>query len=260
MSEDGTPAGDGAVIDDRIAARRREVRRDRQRRRKRRTITVAVTLVVLALLYAVERSPLVGLEEVVVVGVDRLAADEIREAAGLELGTSTLRLQLGRAEARVEALPAVREAEASRTDPLTVRIEVTERVPVLEVRGDGPSVLVDRDGVVLAEGDQDGLPRVRIEGTPPAPGEEVDADPALANAFAAWRGLSGPLRAEVVRLRADGPTELTLRLRDGLDVRFGRAERIAEKVRALGAILEDIGDAEVSAIDVRAPAAPFVVP
>lgn len=266
MSGEGTAGGDegpGPVIDERLAERRREVRRQRQRRRRRRTITVVTLLVVLGVLYAVERSPLVGLEEIEVVGVDRLDEAEVRDAAGLELGTSTLRLRLGRVEERVEELPAVRDAQASRADPLTVRIEVTERVPVLEVRGGGATVLVDRDGMVLAEGGRDGLPQVRLDGAPPAPGEAVDADPALANAFNAWRWQTGPLRAQIVRFDAAGPTDLTLQLADGPAVRFGRAARIEEveeKARALGAILEDVGDTDVAVIDVRAPSAPFVEP
>jgi hypothetical protein len=42
-------------------------------------------------------------------------------------------------------------------------------------------------------------------------------------------------------------------------VRFGRAERVDEKVRALGAILGDVGDSPVTVIDVRAPSAPVVI-
>jgi cell division protein FtsQ len=163
-------------------------------------------------------------------------------------------------EERVEELPLVRSADARRLDPLTVLIEVVEREPVLTVQGRGEHVLVDRDGIVLAEGRVDELPVVRLREAPPAPGEQVEEHPALANAHRAWRSLSGPLRADVVRYDARDPDDLTLRLRSGVDVRFGRAERVDEKVRALGAVLEDLGDTPVAAIDVRAPSAPVVTP
>lgn len=247
------------MIDDRIAERRREVRQERQRRRRRRTLVVALCLVVVAGLVVIERSQLVALDEVLVTGTDRLTEDEVLDAAALDLGTSTLRLRLGAVEDRVTRLPLVAEAEARRVDPLTVEIEVEERVPALMAVGEGTAVLIDREGIVLIEESLDTVPEIALRGPPPEPGERVDEDAALANAFRVWRGLSGPLRAETTRYVADGATELTLELAQGIEVRFGRAERIDEKVRALGRILEDVGDTPIEAIDVRAPRAPVVI-
>ncbi len=254
------------MIDEKIAERRASVRDDRRRSRLRRTITLGVVLVLIAVLVAVERSALVGLEEVQVAGTERLTPDEVREAAALELGTSTLRLGLSSATDRVTALPLVRRAEAGRLDPLTVRIEIEERTPRIVAAGGDERRLLDAEGIVIDEVDAEGdaelvasLPEIHLPGAPPAVGERVEDDQTLANAHAAWSGLSGPIRAEVVRLDAAGPDELTLQLRAGIAVRFGRAERVAEKVRALGAVLEDIGDTPIEMIDVRAPRAPVVV-
>lgn len=252
------------MIDERIAERRADVRDHRRRGRLRRTILIAVLLVLAASLIAIERSPLVGLEEVRVTGTERLDREAVLVAADLELGTSTLRLGLADAAARVRALPVVRDAVASRLDPLTVQIDVVERQPVANVTGGGVTRLVDRDGVVIADDRIEGLPEIRLPDQPPPVGGGVGDDPTLANAHQAWRGLSGPLRAEVERLDAAGPEELSLRLAQGIEVRFGRAQRIDEKVRALGAILVDLEDegtdmAEVAVVDVRAPSAPVVI-
>ncbi|MEX2503469.1 MAG: FtsQ-type POTRA domain-containing protein [Egicoccus sp.] len=248
------------MIDERIAQRRRQVREQRRQHRLRRTVTLIVLVVLAIAFVVVERSDLVALEEVEVIGTERLEVDEVIAAADLPLGTSTLRLRLGDAEARVEALPLVRDATARRLDPLTVQIEVAERVPAVNVSGDGEQVMVDRDGVVTEPGHLDGLPEIVVAGTPPPPGEAVDALPALANAHRAWRALSGPLRTEVVRYRADGADELDLELASGVLVHFGRAERVDEKVRALGAVLEDLDGTPVDSIDVRAPSAPVITP
>jgi cell division septal protein FtsQ len=247
------------VIDERIAERRKGVREQRRRSRLRRTVAIVVAVVVVVALVVVERSALVGLEEIRVTGVERLDAEEVREATQLRLGTSTLRLRLGRVEERVTALPEVHAARARRVDPLTVLVEVVERRPSLVVQGDGERVLLDREGVVLARGGQPGLPRIVLDEAPPGPGATAADDPALANAVRGWRGLTGPLRAQVVRYLARGPDDLVLRLDSGIDVRIGRADRLDEKVRAMGVILEDLGDADISEIDVRAPSAPFVV-
>jgi cell division protein FtsQ len=261
----GTPPagadGTGGRIDDRIAERRREVRRERQLARRRRTVTVMVIGVVLLVLVVIERSPLVGLESIEVVGVQRLTEDEVLDAADLELGTSTLRLRLGRVEDRVAALPLAREVSARRLDPLRVRIEVVEREPVLVARGGGVGpVLVDRSGWVIDEGEVEGLPTVALRDVPPAVGERGPEAGPLDEAVTTWHGLSGPLRAEVVAYREAAPGDLELELRSGVTVRFGRAERIDEKVRALGAVLEDVGETSITAVDVRAPARPVVVP
>jgi len=252
--------GASPVIDERIARRRRAVRAEQRRRRLRRTLAALVGLVVVALLVVAERSSLVALERVEVVGVDRLDQDAVRDAADLALGSSTMRLGLGAATERVVDLTLVRRATIDRTGPRSVRIEVEERRPVLTVRGAGTEVLVDRDGWVIDGGSVDGVPIVTLRRRPPDVGSPVAEDPALANAFVAWRGLSGPLRARVVGLDAVSDAELTLRLDTGERVRFGRAERLDEKARALGAILEDLGDVRVATIDVRTPTAPVVVP
>lgn len=251
------------MIDERIAERRAAVRDDQRRGRLRRTRRWVLLALLLAGVVALERSPLVGLEEVEIVGTQRLAASQVRDAAELELGTSTLRLRLQAVTERVEALPLVRRATARRTDPLSVRIEVTERVPVLVVSGDGTSRYLDREGIVIDDlGPNErpsSLPVIALPDAPPAVGERVAADRALANAHAVWSGLSGSLRAQVAVYRAAGPDELTLELASGIEVRFGRAERTDEKVRALGAVLDDIGDTPVGSIDVRAPQAPVVI-
>ena len=59
---------------------------------------------------------------------------------------------------------------------------------------------------------------------------------------------------------ADEPDQLRLKLRTGTVVVFGRADQVDEKARALGAVLEDLGDTAVAEIDVRAPSRPVVVP
>lgn len=260
---DGTPSagslGSERRIDDRIAERRREVRRDRQRARRRRTFVVLGLVLAALVLWLIERSPLVGLESIEVAGTERLTERDVLEAADLDLGTSTLRLRLGRVEERVEALPLVREATARRLDPLHVRIEVAEREPVLVARGGGDERLVDRDGVVIADDRVAGLPVVQLEAVP-GPGERGPEDGPLAAAVATWRGLSGPLRTEVVHYDARDPQDLELELRSGVRVRFGAPERIDEKVRSLGAVLEDVGQEGVTTIDVRAPTRPVVVP
>lgn len=248
------------MIDERIAARRRAVRESRRRVRLRRTVAMACLIVLALVLAAVERSALLALDTVEVRGTERLSESEVLASAALEAGTSTVRLRLGRAEDRVRELVLVDDVDARRTGPRSVRIVVVERRPALVADGGGVERLLDREGRVIDDGTVEGLPVVRLRSRPPAVGESVALDPALANAYVAWRGLSGPLRVRVQRLDARSERDLVLWVDGVVEVRFGRAERLEEKVRALGSILGDLAGAEVAVIDVRSPTAPVVVP
>lgn len=250
---------DSPLVDERIAERRAEVRRENRGRRLRRTIHVAVLVAVLAVFALVERSSLVALAEIQVTGTQRLQPDEVLRAAGLELGTSTVRLRLAGARERVEALAWVDRADVRRVGPITVRIDVVERVPALVGVLDDAAVVVDVDGVVVSRVRDPALTTVQLFGgrLPPA-GTQLDETSALGAAHLVWSGLSGPLRAEVERIEARSPEDVDLVLSVGTRVRMGRADLLEEKVRSLGALLEELAGEPVKVIDVRTPRHPVV--
>ncbi len=230
-------------------------------RRRRRTLVGLAVAAVVAVLVGVERSPLLALNEVRIVGADRADPEEIRSAAALPEGTSTVRLRLGPAAERVERLPAIRRATVRRTDALTVRILVEERRPVLAVSGAGTVALVDREGIVVAHEEPGALPVVDVgDVEPPVPGGSVAEDPTVRNAFAVYLALPGPLRADVSAYEATGPDDVLLVLGGEVRARLGRAERVPEKARVLGALLADLPEDGPWLVDVRAPANPVVVP
>lgn len=253
-------------MDRRIARRREQVRGFRRRRRLRRTLLVVGVLVLAAATLAVERSPLVALSEVRVEGTVRADPEQVRAAADLPLGTSILRLRLGDAEERVERLPLVADATVRRADPLTVVVSVRERQPVAVVEAEGRDVLVDETGLVIVSGNQVSLPVIAVADgvlASPAelqPGTPVGELPGVDNAHAVLTGLPGPLRSAVQRYEVGGADKLQLVLADGMRVRFGRATRLPEKARALGALLEDAAGSGATVIDVRAPSNPVIAP
>jgi cell division protein FtsQ len=245
-------------VDSRIAERRAEVRHERMVSRRRRSLTLVAVGALVALLAVVERSPLVALTAVEVAGNHSVSADEIRTAADLPLGSSTLRLRLGQAAERVEGIPEIRSATVRRIDPLTVRVEVAERSPIVVLRSGEQARLVDGEGDVLGGGSVPQLPVIAITSSLPEPGGTVaDSVPAGAG-FTVFRELPGPLRAAVVRYEVRAADDILLLLDGGAAVRFGRGDRVAEKARVLGALLEEVAPGEGWTIDVRAPNAPVV--
>jgi cell division protein FtsQ len=245
-------------MDERIADRRAGVRRERRASRLRRTLVVTAALVTIGALVWLEQSEMASVRSVEVVGIERVAVDTVLEAAAIPPGRSVLRLNSAAVEARVQALPVVRSASVRRAGLDRIVIEVVERQPVLVVDYRGMQRLLDRDGVVIEDGGFAGVPLVRLVTPPPPVGGTTAAHAALANAYRAWAGLSGPLRAQVLFLNAPDDVGLELELTSGITVRFGRAERIEEKVRAIGAVLDDIAGSEITIIDVRVPSVPVV--
>ena len=79
----------------------------------------------------------------------RVAPNDVYRAVHAQLGAGFLTVDLAAARAAVEALPWVATASVRREWPGTLRIALTEEVPVATWRGSG---LVNADGVVFAEG------------------------------------------------------------------------------------------------------------
>lgn len=246
------------MVDERIARRRAEVRAGRRAARLRRTLLVALLLTITGAGVWFERSEYATVVEVRVAGVDRLDVTTVMERSGVGVGDAALRLRPGASARRIEELTLVRAATVRRTGLRVVHIDIQERAPIYTAVHRATGVLVDRDGVVIDQGRRIDLPEVRLRSAPPEPGELVVAHAALANAHRAWVGLSGPLRSRVVAMSAPDPDGLEMLLDTGQTVRFGRAELLEDKVRALGAILDDVSGSEIIMIDVRVPDFPVV--
>lgn len=246
------------MVDDRIAERRKEVRAARRRARLRRTLLVLALLVVTGVGIWFEQSEHARVTAIEIEGLDRLDAETVLSASGITVGDPAARIRLSHVARSVEELTLSRSVEVTRRGLRTIVIEVREREPVYSVRYRAQVVLVDRDGVIIDRGSDPRLPVVQLSNTLPEPGALVASQPALANAHRVWAGLSGPLRSRVVEFRAPDEDGLVLVLDTGLLVRFGRAEMLEEKIRAIGGLLDDIAGSAVTLIDVRVPSFPVV--
>ncbi|MYH73094.1 MAG: FtsQ-type POTRA domain-containing protein, partial [Acidimicrobiia bacterium] len=99
-------------VDPRIEARRIGVR---SRRRLRVWISIGVIAVLAAAAFGVTQSPLLDVDEVEVIGARRTSAAQVLEAAGVELGTPLLGLDLSGPRKSIAALPWVNQVRSSRT-------------------------------------------------------------------------------------------------------------------------------------------------
>ena len=244
-------------MDVRIRERRADVRRQERRRRLRRTMALTAVVAVLIVIWAVERSSLVALDHVRVEGNAQVSTNDILAAARLEEGTSTLRLDLAGADARITAMPGIASALVERVDAVTVRIVVVERVAELRLQTPTREWLVDGEGVVFAAGDGPRSMPVALLEREVSLGDTAD-EAGLADVMAVHAGLSGPLRARVTAYRIERSGDVALLLEGNLVAVLGDATDLDEKIRAVGALLAEIEGTNVTRIDVRVPSRPTV--
>jgi cell division protein FtsQ len=227
----------------------------RPHHRHRRPIQLAVAVLALvAVVWLLLASPVLGVSTVQVDGVTTLPADQVRETAGIDPGTPLLRVDVEAARARIARLPQVASVEVTRGWPRTVVVTVVERVPIAIVGEPGGRSLVDAEGVLFDT----------VTGEPPAGVVPLDVadpgpgDPSTRAALAAVGALAADLRREVASAAAATPEDISLTLTDGTLVRWGGPEESDRKGAALAALLKQLADGGLepaATIDVSTPAA-----
>ena len=223
--------------------------------REKRLVLGAAGFVALAavVVWLLAFSSVFGVSTVRVDGVHALTAGQVRKAAAIADGTPLLRLDRAAVEHRVERLPGVAHADVRTSFPSTVVISVTERLPVGYVKtGNG-----DRAGYRLV--DRTGLAYETVRTVPArlpllvVPGGTQGRPTAEAVATVA-ASLPASLLAQVQSIQALDPTSITLLLSGQRVVRWGSADRSADKARILPVLLRAPG---VSQVDVSDPDLPY---
>ena len=165
-------------VDPRIEARRNDVH---ARRRLRVWITIGLVVVLLAAAFGISRSPLLDVDEVEVIGARRTGSIQVVEAAGVDLGTPLLGLDLSGPRRAIAALPWVDQVRSSRTWGGKITFDVTERTPVAQIPleaqspGEQSWAVVDLQGRVLQVNPTPGVLPIVLFGPVPEPGEWLSA-------------------------------------------------------------------------------------
>lgn len=244
-------AGRGSVSS---SSARRFAARVRARRRRRVLIAVVALLVLAGPVWLALKSPWATVQRIEVTGTDRVALAQVRAAAGAEVGRPMLLARTADIEARVGRQRLVRSVEVTRHWPGTIRVRVTERVPVAALPNGSRLALVDRDGVVVEQVARApaGLPRLQV----PIGAEEV---PALRGSLQVLQALPAALSGPLQTIGAESPDGIWLELKVSwlkkpARVEWGDSTQSAQKARVLLALLEQHG----VRYDVRSPNNPAV--
>jgi cell division protein FtsQ len=211
-------------------------------------VAILLGLAGLGVWWVLWRSDWALVEQVEVTGAEQRWHAEILAAADIPISEPMVEVDVGTAAARVADVPIVREVEVVRSWPSTVAVQVTEREPVLVVRGpSGDLVLVDEEGIRLDVVDvpPDGLPVVHAGG-PAAATEE-----AYRAAWAVLSTLPDEIAAQVTTATLSSADLVTLELADRTVVWGG-----PEDSELKGEVVQALLATEATHIDVSAPRSP----
>lgn len=246
-------------MDPRIKQRRISVTRDAGRKRLR---VLLITLGGLALIVAgvgATRSPLLDVDTVEVLGARQTTAEEISRAAGLDDSPQLLDVDAGAVARKVERLPWVATAKATRHWPSTVKIVVTERTDAASLPAQGGTwAVADGEGRVLAlsDGRPDAMPSIKGAEAAGEPGSTVGRHGRSALRVAAAMPIE--LRSKTVEIEVASTGDVDLRLLGGGAVRLGDLTLLEEKLQAAATVLGTLDLKVVQTLDVRVPRAPVL--
>ncbi len=91
------------------------------------------------------------LSDITINGLEKTRERDVQAVLDIDRGMPLLAIDLLEIQARVEALPWVKEAIVNRVLPGSVTIDVQERIPFALSQMNGNVSLIDRDGVVITD-------------------------------------------------------------------------------------------------------------
>ena len=223
------------------------------RGRVRLLAVVGVVVALLAIAYGATVSPFLDVDHVVVRGASRTTPARLLRDAGIAKGDPLFWLDAGEARTKLEAEPFVARARVTKEWPDTLRVVVTERTPAAWAQGARGIVVVDGTGRVLEHVDAApaGLPQLLGLRVVPEPGGTV-----APSGPARMAGILPPIAAGGTTSVSASAGGMTMLLKAGTEIRLGDAGHLADKLRAMVAVLGALADQPVTYVDVSVPSNP----
>ncbi|MFD8739701.1 cell division protein FtsQ/DivIB [Streptomyces sp. NPDC059618] len=228
-------------------------------RRLRRLIILLLALVLAgsAAVWILYGSPWLRTERVTVSGTRVLTDAQVREAAGVPVGSPLVSVDTDAIRARLlKRLPRLDSVEVVRSWPHGIGLNVTERIPVLII-GKGPKfVEVDAGGVRFATVTDapKGVPVLELAVPRSSTPSRFPADRLVREAVRIAGDIPGRVARDTRTVKVRSYDAVSLELSGGRTVEWGSAENGRAKARTLLALMK--ADSGARHFDVSAPTAP----
>ena len=226
----------------------------------RRVRRIAVSLsagsiLILGILTSVATfSPLLAIQQVTVVGTERLSADEVSKALSSQIGTPLPLLNQDEIAQSLAGFTLIESFTATAVPPNELQIRVSERQALCIVEFEGALWLHDPAGVRIALAEPtDLLPRILIAEPPTSSQRFRDSVDVLL-------ALPVELLAEVEVIQANTKDDVQMTLRGSLGQRisWGDSSNAVLKSKVLQALIANNQGATGVTFDVSSPNAPVV--
>jgi cell division protein FtsQ len=234
-----------------------EVRRFTRRSRSRRRLIVtgvAIAVAFVTLIAVAVWSPLLSLQQITIVGANRVDAAAVHEAIDGQLGTPLALVDLDRLTDELAAFPLIRSYTTESVPPHTLVVTIVEREPVGLVSDGSQFAVVDPAGIVIesVSARPPGLPVI-------AAGDASIGNPAFAAAIEVLLALPPALLAQVDTITATTNDDVAFVLTgDVQSVTWGSVDRSEFKARVLATLLTTQAPTTRIEFDISAPDAPVV--
>ncbi|MFL6238409.1 MAG: cell division protein FtsQ/DivIB [Actinomycetes bacterium] len=173
-----------------------------------------------------------NVQRVTVVGASRSTTDRVSTLAKSDRGHLLLTVNTSTLRHRIAALSQVADVQVTRVWPHTLRIEVTERRPIVAVHDGAQWLLVDKNAdayLSVARPPASVLPLS-------VPGSSSDGQ-RLRAAVAVVGALPRAVRKDVIAVSAPSPAGIRLQLRGGSTVIWGGPDDSVRKAKALAVLV-----------------------
>lgn len=224
------------------------------------TYWVLIGVGALLLLLWVVSGPVCGISNVTVKGYTGKQAAAVQETAELVASTgSMVRLPVGDMRRALTRFPGIIDTDVTRDWPRSITVNVTmgEPVAILDVESGGRYLLSPSGQVMGKAGTTVGLPVISVK-TPPPGGVLTDPGQRAALLFVGW--LPPEIAGRLRKLRFEGG-RLFAELANGLELRIGAPDELAEKAQALVAVLSQADPAALARaayLDISNPRRPML--
>lgn len=201
-------------------------------------------------------------------GNKALAAETVIGQSGLVTGVNIFKADTRTAVEKIVLNPMIKNVEIKRIIPSTLRIIVTERVPVALVVGQDGFIMVDSEAYYLKRvNDLQGLQLPLVSGVPVSsadrPGVGMNP-PGLLAALDLIKLMDKTFFDNVAEIKAASPHSLSLKTLQGVEVLFGEPVDLERKMHVIQELLikngEVINSQTVEYIDLRYNTAPVIKP
>ena len=196
-------------------------------------------------------------ERVSVSGTRVLTTAQVREAAGVSIGSPLMSQDTDAIEARVRRkLPRIDSVDVVRSWPHGIGLKVTERTPVLTVASGGRFIEVDREGVRFATVSHPpkGVPALDLE--PPRSGgpHRFGIDRLTREAVLVAEAVPAAVARDTRTVKVRSYDSISLELSGGRTVMWGSGEKSRAKAVTLTALMKAAPGARY--FDVSVPTSP----